>query len=198
MKTIHYYLSPKSPWTYLGHDRLLDLARRHEAVVLPKPMDLGSIFPVSGGLPLDKRPPQRQAYRITELKRWSEFLGMPLTIHPKFFPVDDVPAAKMVTAAIMAGDHDGALKLTGALLRAVWAEERNIADPKTLVEIGNECGLDGSGLYAARESASDFYRQHTKDAMELQVFGAPWYEYRGVSYWGQDRLEFLGRALEQD
>ncbi|PLC54738.1 2-hydroxychromene-2-carboxylate isomerase [Pollutimonas nitritireducens] len=198
MKTIHYYLSPKSPWTYLGHDRLLDLARRHEAVVLPKPMDLGSIFPVSGGLPLDKRPPQRQAYRITELKRWSEFLGMPLTIHPKFFPVDDVPAAKMVTAAIRAGDNDGALKLTGALLRAVWAEERNIADPKTLVEIGNECGLDGSGLYAGRESASDLYRQHTKDAMELQVFGAPWYEYRGVSYWGQDRLEFLGRALEQD
>ncbi|PLC50473.1 2-hydroxychromene-2-carboxylate isomerase [Pollutimonas subterranea] len=198
MKTIHYYLSPKSPWTYLGHDRLLEMARRHNAVVLPRPMDLSRVFPLSGGLPLDKRPAQRQAYRITELKRWSEFLDVPLTIHPKFFPVDDVPAAKMVTAVIMAGDNDGALKLTGALLRAVWAQELDISDPATLVRIGNECGLDGSSLYTSRESAADLYAQYTKDAIDLQVFGAPWYEYRGVPYWGQDRLDFLDRALKED
>ncbi len=198
MKTVHYYLSPKSPWTYLGHDRLLAIAQRHNAVVLAKPMDLGSVFPISGGLPLDKRPPQRQAYRITELKRWSEFLHMPLNIHPKFFPVDDIPAAKMVTTAIMAGDNDGALKLVGALLRGVWAQERDISDPATLVQIGDECGLDGENLYSSRESAADLYRQNTNDAIELQVFGAPWYEFRGVSYWGQDRLDFLDRALAEE
>ena len=195
MKTIHYYLSPKSPWTYLGHDRLLAMARRHGAVVLAKPMDLGRVFPISGGLPLDKRPTQRQAYRITELKRWSEFLGMPLTIHPKFFPVDDIPAAKMVTSVSMAGDHDAALKLAGALLRGVWAQERDISDPATLVQIADECGLNGATLYSNRESATDLYQRNTNDAIELQVFGAPWYEFNGISYWGQDRLDFLDRAL---
>lgn len=196
MKTIHYYLSPKSPWTYLGHDRLLNIARRHGALVEARPVGLGDrIFPVSGGLPLNQRPPQRQAYRITELKRWSEHLGLPLNVHPKFFPVDDVAAAKMVAATIAAGDNDGALKLTGALLRAVWAQERNIADSATLIEIGNECGLDGSALYSQREAATALYDRYTQEAIDLQVFGAPWYEYQGESFWGQDRLDFLDRAL---
>ena len=119
MKTIQYYFSPKSPWTYLGHERVLRLARQYDAVVEPKPMDLAKIFPLSGGLPLDKRPLQRQAYRLTELKRWSHYLDLPLTVKPKFFPVDETDAAKMIVSVTLAGDNDGALKLAGAMLRAV-------------------------------------------------------------------------------
>ena len=196
MKTIRYYLSPKSPWTYLGHERLLAIAERHGAVVEPRPMGLGeSIFPISGGLPLNQRPPQRQAYRIIELKRWSDYLGIPLNIHPQFFPVDDQQAAKLIANAIKVAGHKAALRLTGALLRAVWAEERDIADPETLVQIAEECQLEGAALYAGREAGTDLYDRYTKEAIELQVFGAPWYEYQGESFWGQDRLDFLDRAL---
>src|SRR5690606_25344023 len=109
-----------------GHERLLALAERHGATVAPKPADLNKIFPLSGGLPLNKRPPQRQAYRITELERWSQYLNLPLTVHPKFFPVDETDAALMITATIKDGNNPGALAFSGALLRAVWAEERNI------------------------------------------------------------------------
>lgn len=195
MKTIQYYFSPKSPWTYLGHERLLELARQHDAVVEPRPMELAKIFPLSGGLPLDKRPPQRQAYRLTELRRWSQHLKLPLTVQPRFFPVDETDAARMIAAVAKAGDNKGALKLAGAVLRAVWAEERNIADAATLIQIASDCGLDGAALHAGREAGADLYDQFTKEAIELQVFGAPWYVYRGESFWGQDRLEFLDRAL---
>jgi 2-hydroxychromene-2-carboxylate isomerase len=195
MKTIQYYFSPKSPWTYLGHERLLHIARQHRAVVEPKPVDLGKVFPLSGGLPLDKRPPQRRAYRLTELARWSRYLDIPLNQHPKFFPVDDADAARMITATIKANNTEKAMELSGALLRAVWAEERNIADQETLIQIANDCGLDGATLHAGREAGSDLYEQYTNEAIELQVFGAPWYVYKGESFWGQDRLQFLERAL---
>ncbi|NYT63341.1 2-hydroxychromene-2-carboxylate isomerase [Alcaligenaceae bacterium] len=195
MKTIQYYFSPKSPWTYLGHERLLSMAQRHGAEVEPKPTDLGKIFPISGGVPLNKRAPQRQAYRIAELTRWSKHLNLPLNIHPKFFPVDDTDASLMIVATIKAGNKAGALALTGNLLRAVWAEDRNIANADTLVQVANESELDGAALYVERQAAADLYEQYTQEATQLQVFGAPWYIYQGEPFWGQDRLDFLERAL---
>ncbi len=195
MKTIQYYFSPKSPWTYFGHERLLSLAKRHGAVVEPKPANLGKIFPLSGGLPLDKRAPQRQAYRLSELNRWSRYLNLPLTIHPKFFPVDETDASLMIAATIKSGNSDGALNLAGAMLRAVWAEDRDIADAETLIQLANDLGLEGPTLYAGRQTGTDLYEQYTQEATKLQVFGAPWYIYRGESFWGQDRLDFLDRAL---
>src|SRR5690606_759454 len=90
MRTVQYFLSPRSPWTYLGHDRLMKLAERHGVEVQPMPFDLSDkVFPISGGLPLPKRSPQRQAYRLIELRRWSSWLETPLVLQPRYFPVDD-------------------------------------------------------------------------------------------------------------
>ncbi|MCZ2105229.1 MAG: 2-hydroxychromene-2-carboxylate isomerase [Comamonadaceae bacterium] len=198
MKIIHYYLAPRSPWTYLGHARLLALAQKHGAEVEPRPFAMGDvIFPMSGGLQLKDRPPQRQAYRLVELQRWSTYLGIPLHLHPRYFPVDETSAARMIAATIVQHGNAAALRLTGAVLRAVWAEERDISDPQTLTRIGTECGLDGPALYDARmaPAAVALYDRNTQAAIDLQVFGAPWYEFEGESFWGQDRLEFLDRAL---
>jgi 2-hydroxychromene-2-carboxylate isomerase len=195
MKTIRYYMAPQSPWTWLGHDRLIAIARRHGAEIDLRPADLNRVFPVSGGLPLPKRAPQRQAYRLVELARWSKFLGVPLNLHPKFFPVPGDDAARLIIAAREAAGNDAGLKLAGALLRAVWVEERDIADAGALREIASECGLDAGALDAARDTAAAIYDRNTQDAIEAKVFGAPWYEYRGEPFWGQDRLDFLDRAL---
>ena len=99
MKVIDYYFSPVSPWTYLGHARVAEIARSNGSSINAKPVDYGVIFPVSGGLPLGKRAPQRQAYRLTELARWRNHLGLPLTIQPKYFPVDGSQAAYLIAAA---------------------------------------------------------------------------------------------------
>ena len=92
-KTIDFYLSLISPWTYLGSGRLEEIARAHGAQVRVKPVDYGAIFPKTGGLPLAKRAPERQAYRLVELQRWSKALGLPLNLHPKFFPAVEQLAA---------------------------------------------------------------------------------------------------------
>lgn len=196
MKTITYYFSPQSPWAYLGHDQLMAMAEKYQAEVLPRPCAFGTqVFPVSGGLPLKQRPAQRQEYRLVELKRWSEFRGLPLNVHPQHFPIDETIAARMIAATIKQEGNGPALALTGALFRAIWAQERNIADADTLIEIGNQCGLDGAKLYANLDSGSQLFEQYTQEAIANRVFGAPWYVYEGEPFWGQDRLDFLERAL---
>ena len=91
-KIVDYYFTPSSPWAYLGHDRFLRIAAQTGASVQPRPVDYGKIFPVSGGVPLKQRATQRQAYRFSELKRWRAQLALPLTLEPRFFPVDANPA----------------------------------------------------------------------------------------------------------
>uniref|UniRef100_UPI002FE0F0B0 2-hydroxychromene-2-carboxylate isomerase n=1 Tax=Noviherbaspirillum sp. TaxID=1926288 RepID=UPI002FE0F0B0 len=176
-KVCQYFFAPQSPYAYLGHERFVRLAKQYGVQVDIKPCDLGKIFGVSGGLPLAKRPPQRQAYRLIELKRWSEFLQLPLNLQPKFFPVPGDPAAKLIIAARLAHGTDAALAVTGAIMRAVWAEERNVGDADTLAAIATECGHDGKALVKSSETASvqAEYDRHTDEAIAANVFGAPWY-----------------------
>jgi carboxymethylenebutenolidase len=196
-KTVDYFFSTASPWTYLGHERFRAMCRKHGASVNIRPVDLGGkIFPISGGLPLKQRAPQRQAYRLVELKRWRDHLGIPLTIEPKYFPVDGEPSARLIIAASPLSEEAG-MALTFAILRACWAEERNIADRDTLRAILEEQGLGAEALLhqAASAETKARYDAYTQEAIDKGVFGAPTYIFDGEMFWGQDRLDFLERAL---
>lgn len=197
-KIIDYYFSPTSPWTYFGHGRFVALAGRHGATVSVKPVDLGgSIFPVTGGLPVHKRPKARQDYRLLELKRWSAYLDLPLNPRPRFFPVAGSPAARMIVAADLAHGAAAALDVAVRILAAVWVEDRDIADSKTLAAIAAAAGLDAAALAerAGTDEVERRYQANTEEALARGVFGAPSYIYRNELFWGQDRLEFLERAL---
>jgi len=196
-KVCEYYFAPQSPFAYLGHARFVALAKQYSVQIELKPCDMGRIFSISGGLPLVKRAPQRQAYRLQELQRWSEFLGLPLNPQPKFFPVSGDLAAKLIIAAQLAHGTNAALELTGAIMAAAWAEDKNIADSDTLATIAAGQELDGKSLLKSAETASvqTAYDQYTENAIAANVFGAPWYVVDGEGYWGQDRLDFVERAF---
>jgi 2-hydroxychromene-2-carboxylate isomerase len=193
-KIIDYYFSPMSPWTFLGHGRFTEIARKRGASIVPKPVDYGRIFPLSGGVPVAKRAAQRQAYRLVELDRWSKHLGVTMNIQPKYFPYD----AKLATLTIVAaGDADKSMKLAAAFLRGCWTEERNMADETEIAAVIRGAGLNSGELLKqakAPETAAQ-YEAYTDEAIARQVFGAPTYVYRNELFWGQDRLEFLDRAL---
>jgi len=195
-KLIDYYFATISPFMYLGHERFAAIAARHGATIAVKPINFGEVFPVSGGLPLSKRAPQRQAYRLVELERWSRHLDIPLNCQPRFFPVNGDLAASWILAAQEQGTG-AAMALTGAIGRAIWAQERDVASESTLVAIAEELRLDPAAL--ARRAATPeilaCYKALTQEAIERKVFGAPTYIYRDELFWGQDRLDFLDRAL---
>lgn len=197
-KTVTYYMTVVSPWTYLGHERLVALCAKHGASIDQKPVDLGRVFPVSGGLPLKQRAPQRQAYRLVELARWQSLLGIPLNAQPKFVASGPDLAARWTFAAI---EHDArrALEFTSAVMRARWAEERDIAEPSTLAACAERAGLPADAL-AARAEAPEItvrYDAVTQEAIDRHVFGTPWYVVDGEPFWGQDRLDFVARKLAQ-
>jgi len=193
-KIVDYYFSPMSPWSYLGHGRFMDIAQQRGASIAVKPVDYARIFPVSGGLPVSKRPPQRQAYRLVELERWRKHLGVPLTIQPRYFPYDVRLCALAILAA---GDADRAMKLAAAFMCACWAEEKNMADEAELGAVTRAAGFDSDALFrqARLQQTAARYEAFTDEAIARQVFGAPTYVYRDELFWGQDRLEFLDRAL---
>ncbi|NIM29499.1 MAG: 2-hydroxychromene-2-carboxylate isomerase [Gammaproteobacteria bacterium] len=196
-ETVDYYLSLNSPWSYLGHRRFAALVDTHRLSVNVHPVDYAAvIFPATGGLPLPKRSAERQAYRLVELERWREHLGVALNIEPKFWPVNEVPGACMVLAAGQSGGG-AAMALAGALLSAVWAGERDIADRATLLAVAGECGLDAAALMAAADTDEMVKRRiaESEQAVERGVFGAPFYIYKEQPFWGQDRLDMLERAV---
>jgi 2-hydroxychromene-2-carboxylate isomerase len=160
-----------------------------------KPVDYGRIFPVSGGLPVKQRAPQRQAYRLIELRRWRQHLGVPLNLEPKYFPYAADGASFMIIAAD--GQHGAqvAMRLAYGIMQACWADERNCADTETLDQIAAGFGVDGAALRAGESEAKATYGAYTQEAIERQVFGAPSYVLDGEVFWGQDRLDFVERAL---
>ena len=195
-RRIDYYFTPISPWVFLGSERFHAIAAKAGAEIAYKPVNYGTIFPASGGLPLAKRAPQRQAYRLVELRRWADHLGIPLNPTPTTFPQSDELAALTLIAAEEAGADLAALST--ALGRAIWVEDRNIADPDTVREILAHHGI-GSEL--VERAGSDEIRArrdaYTEQALAAGVFGAPSYVVNGEIFWGQDRLDFLERALSR-
>jgi len=195
--SVDYYFAPQSPWAYLGHQRFQNILQKSGASVRVMPIDLGGkVFPISGGLPLGQRAPQRQSYRLTELARFSKWLGAPLHLKPTFFPVSGDDAAKLIIAVEMAAGANAAMAITGAILSAVWSQQRNIADEKTLVELLKEQNLPASCLEQAySQAAQERYETYTQMAIDAGVFGAPSYVLNDEIFWGQDRLDFVERVL---
>ncbi len=194
--TVNYYFTPQSPWCYLGHERFVAMARARQSALRVQPIDLGRVFPVSGGLPLPKRAPQRQAYRLIEIKRFAAYLGMPVHAQPKFFPVSGDAAARLIIAVDLHDGTDKALQLTGAIMAACWAQERNIASEVTLLEILEALALPAARIAQAHtQDVQERYDTYTQEAIDAGVFGVPSFVIDGEMFWGQDRLDFVQRKL---
>ena len=198
MASIDYYLGTISPWCYLAGARMEKIAARHGASVTYKPLDLLQLFDRTGGTRPVERHVNRVDYRAQELKRWSRHLGKKLNLQPAHWPVNMAPSSYAIIAAQQAGGGDlGAL--VQSFLRAVWAEDRDISDDATIREIlqanGYDPALADTGLFIGAET----YGRNLDDAGNAGVFGAPFYIIRetGQRFWGQDRLEFLDRALAE-
>jgi 2-hydroxychromene-2-carboxylate isomerase len=194
-RTIDYYFSSNSPWTYFGHGLFHEIAARHGATIVYKPMPILEVFEATGSLPLGKRPPARQRYRWMELQRWRDKRGLPLNLKPAHFPLDPTLANKAVVAVVASG-KDPAI-LIGRMLAGVWAEELNLSDENVIAGLVADSGLDAASIMASAKSdaIAAVYDRIGRDAVAADVFGAPGYVLDGEVFWGQDRLELLEDAL---
>ena len=195
---IEYYYGIPSPFAYLGSTRFQMIVKKYNVDVIEKPCDLvGGIFTKTGGLPVPQRSPQRQKYRLDELKRWSEFLNVKINLIPKFFPPKDPHiSGKYTIAANLLGIK---LLFGHELLKQIWSEEKDISDEKNIETVSNLMNLNFKELsvLAKSEKVSRLYQDNTEEAIAKNVFGSPTYIYNDELFWGQDRLDFLERALDK-
>jgi 2-hydroxychromene-2-carboxylate isomerase len=194
-RKIDYYFSLISPWAYIGHSLFMDIAKRHGVEINYKPVFLGRMFAETGGLPLNKRHPARQRYRMVELQRWREKRGLSFTIEPKHWPFDVNLADRFVIAA--SASHTDPDQFLRQAFAAIWERDEDLADPTVLKRVADEVGLDSEVLMELTEGSSTdaIYALNLENAIEAGVFGSPAYVLDGEVFWGQDRLELLDEAL---
>ncbi len=195
-RQVDYYFSVSSPWAYIGHGAFRDVVAAHGLAVNHKPVILVDLFSEAGGLPLIKRHPVRQRYRMVELQRWRDKRGLDFHLQPKYSPFNARLVDGVVIAAIEAG-HDPDPFLRRAF-PAVWEDQLKLADPATVAKIDDDAGVPGARLVerSGSEAVSTAYEKNRQDAIAADVFGSPVYVLNGEVFWGQDRIELHAEALK--
>ncbi len=197
---IDYYFGLTSPWSYLGHNNVVKIATETKSTITPYEVSFRStIFGKTGGVPVHKRAPERQKYRLQELARWSNHLKLPLNIRPKYWPNDETTAANMFIVVRETVSTKAALEFAGCTMHGVWCEEQDITDKQTLLKIAHSAGLDGKAIIEEAENPkwAALRKSQTDAAIERSIFGAPSYCVEDQIYWGQDRLDFVERHLRR-
>ena len=191
-------MSHGSPWTFLGHKKVNEISKNNNCELDIMPVNYGEIFPVSGGLPVHKRPLQRQKYRLQELKRWSEFLKIKLNPEPKHFPSRSLLPSKVIISVKIL-NFENVNDIAYAIMEGLWIKELNIDDPKNLKKILTRFIKTADEVIDFSESkqVEKEMNKYTKEAIDLAVFGAPTYIIDDQIYWGQDRLDFLERYIKR-
>jgi 2-hydroxychromene-2-carboxylate isomerase len=194
MAVIDYYLATPSAYVYLAGTRLEEVAARHGAAIRYKPLDLGALFARTGGLSHKDRHPNRQAYRLQEMRRQARKAGLPLNLHPAHFPANGAPAAYAVITAQTVGGGDLG-RLIHAVGRALWAEDRDIADEAVIRNCLDEAGFDPSLASRGLLAAAEAYAANLEEAVARGAFGVPFYIVGDERFWGQDRIADLDLHL---
>lgn len=196
-KTVTFYFSVLSPWVYFGGPRFHDIVRATQAAVVYRPIDLLRVFRETGGTPLAAMSPARQAFRARERERWSDWLGMPVKARPAHHPVDEALAAQLLMAAEDAHGSAVVWPLAQRMLAGVWVHDLDISQATTLAQMARDEGLDGDALLTQADTPAmrERFNANTDEAMATGVFGVPSFVIDGDLHFGQDRLDFVERAL---
>lgn len=197
-RTIDFYFSFISLYTYIGYEAFQALVEKYELEVNYKPIDLHAIFAAGGGLPVTKRPPQRQAYRFVEMQRWALTRNIPLVLKPKHHPSNPEIGHRMLLAAMAQGQD--IREFVHNALKILWVDDQNIEDPEIIVAAANRAGLNGAALLEQSKAADIQTKVDalTQEAVTRQVFGTPFFFYKDEPFWGQDRLEMLEDLIRSD
>lgn len=191
---IDYYFATISPYTYLAGTRLEAIAAKHGASVAYKPLSIMDLFARTGGTAPKDRHESRKEYRLIGMEREAAKLDMPLNLHPAHWPTNPAPASYAIIAAAKAGGGDMGALVHG-ILRACWAEERDVAQDDVIGDCleaaGFARGLVNSGMMEGAEE----YARNLEEAVSAGVFGAPFYIVDGARFWGQDSLPDLDAYL---
>ena len=185
-RQFEFWYDISCPYAYLASTQIDALAAECGATVSYEPFLLGGVFRAIGA-PMDPNetmPAAKAAHNRADMLRWAQHFQVPLN-PPSSHPQRTVLALR----ALLAAGPAMRKTLTHRLFTAYWVDARNINDPAELTEILGRDSVQG----AARQR--DALYEQTQRAVDRGIFGAPAFVVDKVLYWGQDRLDFVRKAL---
>ncbi|MEP2533671.1 2-hydroxychromene-2-carboxylate isomerase [Shimia sp.] len=195
MAHIDYYFATISPYAYLAGSRLEEIASKHDATITYKPLDIMALFARTGGTSPKDRHPSRMEYRAQDLLRQAKMLGVEFNLTPAHFPTNMAPSSYAVIAAQAAGGGDLGL-LCQSMLRACWADEKDLAQDDVIKACLSGAGFDPSLADSGLLAGAETYGRNLEEAVAIGAFGSPFYVTDdGARFWGQDRLDYLDGHL---
>ncbi|MEY1556784.1 2-hydroxychromene-2-carboxylate isomerase [Yoonia sp. R2331] len=195
MAHVDYYFATISPFTYLSGTRPAEVAAAQGATITYKPLDIMGLFSRTGGTPPKDRHPNRQEYRLQDMRRRAALIGMPLNLKPAFWPTNPAPSSYAIIAAQNAGGGDLAALVAG-LTRACWAEEKDISQDEVIVACLEAAGFDGGLATSGMLQGAETYAANLEEAINAGAFGAPFFICdSGERFWGEDRIADLEAHL---
>jgi 2-hydroxychromene-2-carboxylate isomerase len=193
MPTVRFLFDYGSPTTYLAYRRLPRIAERTGATIEHVPILLGAIFKATGNAS-PAMVPAKGRWMNDDMQRWARQDGTVLTLNP-FFPINTTTLMRGAVAAQRRGEF---AHYSDAMFDAMWRDAKNMGDPAVLATTLAQAGLDPAAYAAAVEDQSmkDELRANTEAAVAAGVFGAPSFFVGDQLFFGQDRTDFVERALQ--
>jgi 2-hydroxychromene-2-carboxylate isomerase len=194
MKRIEFFFDYASTYSYLAHRAVEELAARHDAELVFRPMVLGFVFKATGNN-MPAAVPAKAAYMVHDVRRWVRHYGLPFHM-PSVFPVNTIRALRAAVAALEDGIF---LPFHHSVMTGYWANDQDIGDPEVLTALATAAGLDGARLVgrADEPGVKDRLKKNTDEAIERGAFGAPTFFVGDQMFWGNDRLHFVEEALAE-
>ena len=194
MPHIDYYFATISPFTYLAGPEFEAVVAKHGATVTYKPLDIMGLFGRTGGVAPKDRHPNRQEYRLQDMRRRALVTGLPFNQQPAHFPANMAPSSYAVIAAQNVGGNVGAL--VQALTRSCWADDKDVSDEAVIRACLEETGFDPDLANSGMLEGAETYAANLEEAIAKGVFGAPFFiSDKDERFWGQDRIDDLDRHL---
>jgi 2-hydroxychromene-2-carboxylate isomerase len=190
-RELEFWYDFSSPFAYLASTQVEALAERTGAKLVWRPFLLGALFRSIGtaDVPLMTFSPQKQKWVADDLARYAKLYGAPFRF-PSTFPIRTVLPLRVALVA-----NDDIARLSRALFRAAWVDDRNIGNPEVVRTICQEAGVPDLLERAGSDTAKSALFAATEDAERAGVCGAPCFRVGDVVFWGQDRLELVEKAL---
>jgi len=193
-KSVEFYFDFGSPTTYLAYTQLPKIAAESGAEILWRPMLLGGVFKATGNTsPVTV--PAKGRWMIEDIGRWARHYGVPFKFNPHF-PINTLTLMRGAAGYQMRRPDDF-LRYIDLVFRAVWAESRNLGDAAVVAETLSQAGFDANA-FAAMVSDPEVkaaLAASTDAAVTRGAFGAPTMFVGEQMFFGQDRLDFVRKAL---
>ena len=200
MKKLEFFYDCSSPWTYLAPTRIEDLARRHNANLVWRPILVGGVFnAVNPSVYQTREHPvvPKIRYFKKDMQDWARCYGITLKM-----PTVGEAAVKVVhtmRGAYVAEEHGKIAQFSHRAFESYWAEDRDIGSEAVIADIARQVGIDPAEMLEKikRPEYKEKLRAATQELIDRGGFGSPTIFVDGNMFFGNDRLPLVEFELSR-